>query len=1259
MTFFIALDWGDRRQNIALKPTRKGVLQWRDEAVLWTLDDHVYLSEDGRANFRCPPPGTALLLPPSTRFELTTTAEIEGDPPMLWVVAYGEGDSSLRKTVSLAEGVLSFTTPDCAAPVPIRLALRLHGAGRLGRLAARLRERAAPTALSIGPWGGFRTPSPFHSPAGHMPYGQRHHSFYDERPASWYDAFVGDIGPCQSLLDIGAGPGLLVDAARSRGIPEVLGVERDAHFLAMARKAGRNLVAHDLNDPMPFLPSRSRDAVTAHQVFDYLDRTALWSTVREAARILRIGGLLKFRMRTDGRASGDETRAPRLALTKRRFEEAGFDLVEFKHSGNGLRGTAVLARDAGAWPVSENGNAGLGPFTTPTVCLPTGIDAWDDAGDRDFTVVTDERKHTVVTGGRIHAVYTGYHLDSEGTARAIMLAESSDGIAWDRTSPRPVLAPDSGDPDEAGGLAAGSVIAGDWPDGRYALFYSCRSAEGVWPGIRLAFSDDLRLWRRHPGWVLHRTQFQGLRHLALADVVRTDDGKWLMHCEGWIEGGGWAVFQARSMDGLDWQPSRPTAMVAPPIFSWAGGHVANPKCFEAESGKLLLGVNASPGDLRFRLALLESEDGATWRPTGPAKLLSPTAGQYRIESLFTTPQDWTSGGRLYFFAAATRQTQRSSRSLTAARSQDHRYLGQPWTADEPSLFLVHMPTSTLRVLPAGSGLAASARRTLPGPADVRLAGRIVGAPSDAGVGFAGKGRAAILVDARGRISVGTSTLFQPDQQPGMVAFAMTLAGRLAGRPELIVRLWLDGVDVVWLQVPLQDADIHDAVVQAGSEGPEVVVEYLDLWAPEGNEDGTVGDAHVYGGTTGDADPLRNGPSPRDFLRILADQRVDHALLVPFGTGALDTFGQLADLAKRHPDRFSVLHRVPAAFNAPDMIGYQLDQLELLWQEGLLSGLKVHTAYEALPPPPVLDWLAERCLLLMVHARSAADIASVGELARQSPVPVLLSHFGGYPADRRRYEAAIGLMRECPNVFLVTSMVWLTHYLREACLSRPAQVLLGSDYPASAPTAAAAVAAAKLPPEVFTMVAGGTLRFLMDRIVRRRRMMMVQRTGLRLPCGNTGADAPQDLADTARLWARHITDITRSLGATSILEWSVEGAGRAILDGPIMDAGLERHMGDAGQLAPHAFDLVFTGLFPPSGAAVPALLRSARRFALFVEPMPPDEDDPGMRAAPAAARPLAEILRDEPRVERVDTRPLCLRGHPSGPRHRQHLVFLKH
>lgn len=99
----------------------------------------------------------------------------------------------------------------------------------------------------------------------------------------WFAALTGAVPPGARVLEVGAGPGFLSEAARRRR-PDLRWVASDLHLApwnALAADAGR----------LP-LASGSVDAVAGLDVLHHLAAPA--GFFREAARVLRPGGRLSF-----------------------------------------------------------------------------------------------------------------------------------------------------------------------------------------------------------------------------------------------------------------------------------------------------------------------------------------------------------------------------------------------------------------------------------------------------------------------------------------------------------------------------------------------------------------------------------------------------------------------------------------------------------------------------------------------------------------------------------------------------------------------------------------------------------------------------------------------------------------------------------------------------------------------------------------------------------------------------------------------------
>lgn len=180
--------------------------------------------------------------------------------------------------------------------------------------------------------------------------------------------------------------------------------------------------------------------------------------------------------------------------------------------------------------------------------------------------------------------------------------------------------------------------------------------------------------------------------------------------------------------------------------------------------------------------------------------------------------------------------------------------------------------------------------------------------------------------------------------------------------------------------------------------------------------------------------------------------------------------------------------------------FLLDQLELYWQEGVLGGLKVHLGTDDFPCDDVLMWMQERMLPVVFHAKNMQNLSLIKEkVSDRYCMPVLLSHFGGYPADTARYAFAINLMVESSSVYLVTSNVTDRTFLKEAIEAAPEKVLCGSDYPAADyETARAAIEALDIPAEHKAMVIMDNLRFIVDRAEYFRQQLTADLSKLKFP-----------------------------------------------------------------------------------------------------------------------------------------------------------------
>jgi len=171
------------------------------------------------------------------------------------------------------------------------------------------------------------------------------------------------------------------------------------------------------------------------------------------------------------------------------------------------------------------------------------------------------------TGWDCHAVAApivwrddaGYHMLYQGWRekagpRLLGLAESQDGLRWQRAKNEPVMVPTPGSWDEAG-FEAGCLLR---ESGRHHLYYSGCGADGKFR-IGLAESEDLRSWRKRENSPILDVGPAGSwddRGAAFPSVCkplfREGPGPWRMTYGGYGERS-MQIGTAFSSDGLTWR----------------------------------------------------------------------------------------------------------------------------------------------------------------------------------------------------------------------------------------------------------------------------------------------------------------------------------------------------------------------------------------------------------------------------------------------------------------------------------------------------------------------------------------------------------------------------------------------------------------------------------------------------------------------------------------------------------------------------------
>jgi SAM-dependent methyltransferase len=1351
----IALPDGTQTRIPLIASSRAGSLAIDGDVLAFSIPDgsHLYLTSKGNAKFAEPAEDNVLSLSPDTEYTLHGDSSLTGGAAAVWIIEYDQASRLGHQSQGLTTGPFAMTWHTHSQLASCCLAIRLSGEGRLtlsslrlSRGSARLTpktEAADDTVVGevrYGPLGEFRDYSVFLDPAGYRSYVESHHRFYNDRPPSWYNSVVEPLRTCASVLDIGCGPGLLMQALTAAGVPRVMGLERDPHYLQTARDRGLRVFEHDLNQPMPFIESGSFDGIIAHQVCDYLPPIALRNVLRECHRVLRPGGVLSIHSRSDGQASGDITRTVALnsELVERLLREAGFQQFKLQTQPRGFRVLAQRSDQTELWPVRtvklQDGRE-LHPWTHRQTILPPTPDAWDQLSRRDFAILTTPDKREVRVNDNLVAYYTGYRESEGNTHRAILRAVSEDGLDWQRDPVSPVLQAGAPGDWDAGGVLAGSVIAMDATSPTpYIMYYSGRSTDNAWKGVAIARSADGIHWQKDPQPVLRLEDYPGLKHLALADVIRTTSGCWLMHCEGWTSDRGWAVVQATSPDGFQWKPTQPKPVIHPSDISWGGFHVANPKCLELDNGHLVLGFNAADESLRFQLGLAESTDGLNWSLLDANPLLCAGTNEYRIESFFMTRDAWDrSDRRLYYFSSKDRSTDTASNVLVARADSATKWISADWKSNRQALYTIR--DNRLTAEPGARLPEDSLSRSIPLEAETQCALRIEAtSPSEGSVLLRLSGNAvtwelAIQGDGQCIQNGGVALPSSPQSEPTSVC--LRVLRPQSPHPEVSLQIWRDGNRVLDRQCPLGFTPrVMQVSVQVPPDQPSLTLDHIDIWQPVPERVEGYADAHMYMGEPRSNDPLLPDIAVTTMAGHLKEQEIGRSIVVPYGNDRLtDTYDSICSLAATCPTRvYPLYRRRPLSPGGDDDHAFELHQLEVLWQEGQLFGLHIHLGMEEPPPPPILEWLQQRQLLSMWQVTRSEQLDWLEHnVLEKFTFPVMLTHFGGYPLDRARYTKAIEMLRRYPHLYLITSCVWFQAYLEQAIEERPHQVLFGSDSPAVNSVAArATIEHLDVPAAHKALVLGENLRFLTERAqwhrwnaLRKPETLMFPRLpatpqdladqGFKMTTSDALPPAEPEVAKTFwgtrgrvgwyernQPWRTMLADLVKDLGAQSVLEFGCNvGQNLAAIHAACPDVrivgldinpdavrlgkektGLDLRLGDEKSLDAFAdgeFDLVFTvsviDHVGDAGDVCRRLLRVAGRHLYLLEVRLPvdgkvvehyDHHHGQVRTSTGASYSwqLEKYLQPNPRIWRLDRRPVYLHSLSLGPYYWEYLVFLE-
>jgi ubiquinone/menaquinone biosynthesis C-methylase UbiE len=129
---------------------------------------------------------------------------------------------------------------------------------------------------------------------GIAPLGYHRH-YYNDRNWQFYSdllAMVVRHSLPGRILDLGAGCGYLVEAAKKWGIDSV-GLEGSTEGVEMAKKRNHDIDirVHQLSENLPF-STNTFQTVVLNQVIEHLEAEIMQHTLREAFRVLSAGGML-------------------------------------------------------------------------------------------------------------------------------------------------------------------------------------------------------------------------------------------------------------------------------------------------------------------------------------------------------------------------------------------------------------------------------------------------------------------------------------------------------------------------------------------------------------------------------------------------------------------------------------------------------------------------------------------------------------------------------------------------------------------------------------------------------------------------------------------------------------------------------------------------------------------------------------------------------------------------------------------------------
>jgi SAM-dependent methyltransferase len=501
-----------------------------------------------------------------------------------------------------------------------------------------------------------------------------------------------------------------------------------------------------------------------------------------------------------------------------------------------------------------------------------------------------------------------------------------------------------------------------------------------------------------------------------------------------------------------------------------------------------------------------------------------------------------------------------------------------------------------------------------------------------------------------------------DSARGVYACLQVLRPDLS-QPEVLLQVWVDGELAVTEQLALAaSASKLSITIPTAAAAPE----HVDLWtlpiiASHEISDAAIAMAHCRPSCAEFPDITH-----QDMAKEMQLAGIDRALVMAYHSDRdLDGFDEIQRLAQLAPAQVFPLFRFTTPPEAEaDFISFLVDQLEVLWQQGMLTGLAIDIAAGEAPADSVLDWLESRQAITLWHVRDVTDLDWIERNALEpNSFPVLLRIDGGSSNQLLVAKVAV-LCRKYPQARIVADPAIVANHHSQLIEMEPSQVLLTAGIPKH-PLDSMRQTLQGLELPAFHRLLWGTenLRFLTDRFQYVRRELLSDHRNLRFPLAPETIEEmdamgfvvaqpdalPDDEPEVAkeiwgkrglrhfysrpRTWSRWIATVAKSLKVRSVLEFGCnEGRNLIAIRDLLPDArlvgidinadavalgrekhGLDLRLADEaglGRFDEGEFDLVFTvsvlDHIPEIEEICHSLVRCAGKFVLCLEVTLPTE-----------------------------------------------------